>query len=98
MYGILNIVITVIVMDLLILATDVSEQTLLLSAIAALAATIVVLFFYIKSLHKNSTDMAKEFTQNAMGLRSSIDSLKENVKENTAVMHDVHDRILVSTK
>lgn len=85
-------------MNILVLLADLSTQTILLSGISALGVAIAALVLYIKSLHKAQVDMTEKFTQTTASLTKSIDGLKDNMKENTDVMQNVHDRILTAFK
>lgn len=94
----IRIVITVVTMNILILLADLSTQTILISGISGMATAIIALVFYIKSLHKTQLNSTEKFTQITTSFSSSLDGLKESVKANTEIMHDVHDRILTAFK
>lgn len=85
-------------MFVFLLAEEVSAQALLITGVSALAGAIIFMFVYIQKLHRNTVDSTKAFTEATMKMISSADNLNDSIKENTNVLHDVHDRILSSTK
>lgn len=101
------IVSTIVGMDVLMVLAELSNQTLFVSAVSALSAVIIVLYFRseakdkshqqeVRDMSKTNVEMAGKFVDMAAGLKGSIDGLKENVKQNTEMFGKVHERIIES--